>query len=797
MQVSQILEIDTHAVIGGGVAQSFGMADSPEFFRVLSSTLYRDKKRAMIREVICNGWDAHIKAGCTDRHLEITLTDDEIVFKDFGPGIPADLIVPIYCVYGASTKVKDEKATGGFGLGSKSPFAYTDHFTVDSRHAGLRNVYALSLGGASTEGRPEIRPMVEDIPTDEHGLTVTIPLRNKDDRHELFQHIRTVAYQGGMLVKVNGQELKRVDYEPARKQGFCTIVDLYSNMHESTVYLLYGTVLYPVTTTDLTIYQAAKRASDLIGEGYKLVLIAPPNSVGVTPSRESLSYTELTTATILRLLKRASNVIESAMPSAGKEVIGRLVEKHGLTSPNEKNIKSVYYPPNSGGLIMTDPKEIAAYSIGRNPDRLPLKQRHKFLCAGLIRKYPEMRAALRRASRLNQSFDEIQQQFDFRRVVKMASRLKLLDDTFAYDNNEEFGGTKRMMSIRAGLNNEGDVIPTIYLAPNRRELTSMIVSSKIDPLDRDKTFYVGMVVGSKPSKDLLQRIEKTAEAFKFEIEAYDFEWEKPKVVRVKKPADLFHNLDDYDHDYKLVEPSLDKPKFFLWASINSGTMKVGLEQHTRMLLKTLYPGTAIVTTKEQFEKLGKAGAVHVLNDVAARLRKLLKSREVQYGFLLSHRKFAPEQTYHGYDWKLGKTANTLANMNIEIAKLIFPDRVKLGSKWNEARKLVNILRNFSYANQPGLELVNDQLPAHAVDELEAAARTTFKDMIVPTPERMHDRSSLDYLEMLVDSDWIGVSKPRADQVERLVGVIRYLQRFGSKSKLTSRNNAANTIKEAA
>ncbi|QIG75692.1 rIIA protector from prophage-induced early lysis protein [Rhizobium phage RHph_Y2_17_1] len=795
MLVSHVKEIDTHAVIGGGVARSFGMADSPEFFGVLSTALYRDGMRAMIREVICNGWDSHIKAGRTDKHVEITLTDDEIIFKDFGHGIPDELIVPVYCVYGASTKVKDENQTGGFGLGSKSPFAYTDHFTVDSRHAGLRNVYALSKGGASTEGRPEVRPMVENLPTDESGITVTIPLRNKEDRYELQRHIREVAYQGGMLVKLNGAEQERVDYQPARNQGFCAIRDRFGGMHESAVYLLYGTVLYPVTTTDREIYMAAKEASELIGDDFKLILIARPNTIGVTPSRESLNYTELTMATVLTLLKRATKAIKSAMPGAGKSFMMDLAINHDLTSAQEKQVKTCF-PKGFTGLIQIDPRDIARHAVHKKPDRIDFQTRQKFLYDGLIKKHHDMRAVLRKAQHDGIAFERVRQRYDFRRVTKFASKLKLLDGAMIYDNNEEFGRDKRLTSLREGLNNEGAIEPIIFVAPNRRELTSMIVGSKADPLDRDKTFYVGLVVGSKPSKDLLNRITEAADAFKYEVESYDFEWVKPKVVRVKKQAGMkFHDLDYYEGDYRLVEPTLDKPKFFMWSSINSGSMKVGIDQHTRQILKSLYPGTAIVTTKDQFEKIGKIGATHVLNDVAARLRKLLKSREVQYGFLLTDRKFAPDKTYHGHEWKLGKTANTLANMHIEIAKLLFPDRVKLGSKWDEAKKLVHILRHFS-TDQPGVELVDNQLPYHAVDELEAEARETFKDMIVPTPDFINDRSSLDYLEMMVDSRWIGDVRPRADQVERLVGVIRYLQRFGSKSKLTSSNSNV-TLKEAA
>jgi hypothetical protein len=734
-------------------------------------------------------------AGCTDKHIDITLTDDEIIFKDFGPGIPDHLIVPIYCVYGASTKVKDANQTGGFGLGSKSPFAYTDHFTVDSRHAGLRNVYALSLGGASTEGRPEIRAMVENIPTDETGLTVTIPLRNKSDRLDLMAHIRAVAYQGGMLVKVNGAPLLSVDYEPARKQGFCTVADQFGGMHESNVYLLSGTVLYPVTTTDLEVYQAAKNAANLVGDGYKLVLIAPPHSVGITPSRESLNYTELTLATVLRLLKRATKSIESAMPGASKKFIARLVKENGLTSANEKQISACSLR-RSEDLLVVDPRQIAEHAFRRKPDRLPINQRRKYLFDGLIKKHRDMRATLRKIHHTGGDFDYAQQIYDFRRFVKFAAKLKLLDSAMVYDNNEEFRGSKRLADLREGLCGEGVIEPVIFVAPNKRELTSMIIGSKSDPLDRDENFYVGLVVGTKPSKELLQRIEKMAETFKFEVESYDFDWEKPKVVRVKKvDAEKYHNLDDYMDNHRCQTPELENPKFFMRASTHSNMMRVGIDDYSvRYLLKELYPGVAIITTTAQEEKLRKAGAVNIIEEVARRLSKMVKSREVQYGYMIDYKLFV--ERHDRYDESVGKVALDLAKMHVDVAKLIFPDRVKLGENWKLARQLIQIINNFPIGHQNYEALKGVGYPTEVVQSLGLNAHKTFGHLIV---SRKDCAAKLGYLSILVDSAWVSESGSLpASNRERLLGVIRFLQRSGSKSKLTSRNdNAANTIKEAA
>lgn len=129
MLVADTNEVATSATLGGKETIAFGISDDPAFFHVLSTSLYNNPTLAVVRETICNSWDAHIEAGKTDTPIRITIdTDNFITFRDFGNGIPDELIGSIYGVYGASTKKSNSSVTGGFGLGCKSPFAYTDSF---------------------------------------------------------------------------------------------------------------------------------------------------------------------------------------------------------------------------------------------------------------------------------------------------------------------------------------------------------------------------------------------------------------------------------------------------------------------------------------------------------------------------------------------------------------------------------------------------------------------------------------------------------------------------------------------
>ena len=175
MRVSQANDHVTHAVVGGGEAETFEIAQTAEFFQILSSTLYSDKMLAVVREVLCNAWDAHIEAGKTDIPVKVTLTAQKLSIQDFGDGIAKDMMSQRYATYGGSTKARNDKVTGGFGLGCKAPFAYTDHFEVTSCFKHEKTIYQLALSSAEVGGKPSILPLMT-IPTTETGLTVSIDL---------------------------------------------------------------------------------------------------------------------------------------------------------------------------------------------------------------------------------------------------------------------------------------------------------------------------------------------------------------------------------------------------------------------------------------------------------------------------------------------------------------------------------------------------------------------------------------------------------------------------------------------
>lgn len=407
MEVTHLEQFDTHAVIGGAKAQAFRMAETAEFFTVLSDTLYSNKKLAVVREVICNAWDAHIKAGKKDMPVRITLNDKELVIEDQGPGIPEDAIVDIYCTYGKSTKVQDDDQTGGFGLGSKAPFAYTSHFTVTNRHRGFRTIYAVSRGSTQTGGKPDIRQMVR-VPDDTTGVTVTIPLVSDSDRRDFEALVKTVVKQGDINATLNGEKLGILDLSLTDKIGFTLA---YCALQGGRFFVRYGSVIYPIDMThqDLKHLDPLRVFSSSSCRGVQMIFRAPPNSIGVTPSRESLSYTERTIDTIKALMTEAE-VYLAKFRNTGqiirneRQAGARIRDLYDLFRVAES---SGFYDVVSGSTCGTE-DEIGEFLMRANVISASKKDRiiakiQGFLAADMPREFATKKGEVRRALRLIKS----------------------------------------------------------------------------------------------------------------------------------------------------------------------------------------------------------------------------------------------------------------------------------------------------------------------------------------------------------------------------------------------------------
>lgn len=373
MQVSHKEDHVTHAVIGGGEQINFGISESAEFFHILSSTLYSDQILAVVRETLCNAWDAHIDAGRTDTPIEITLVEGKFTIKDFGLGIAKDMMGPIYAVYGGSTKKNNGKATGGFGLGCKSPFAYTDHFDVTSCHGGIKTIYNLSKSSGEMGGKPGIKTIVS-VPTEETGLTVGINIKDRVDQQRFMVLIKRIVQNAEILATLNGEPMNTYAFSAA-VNGFAMVAGNLLEQH-SMLCIRYGNVIYPVErhVAFSEMYDEAGQLMQHLSHrvSLQLVLQAPPHSISVTPSRESLSMQDKTIATVVELLSKFlrhhhSGFQKECLMLVRKktdELIAKKVPDKLLSKPYENNLMSLDVHGRKSVSFITDTRTAAASSMG-------------------------------------------------------------------------------------------------------------------------------------------------------------------------------------------------------------------------------------------------------------------------------------------------------------------------------------------------------------------------------------------------------------------------------------------------
>lgn len=166
---------------GGMEEEFFSIEDQGMIFDILRNKMYSNPILAIAREISSNARDAHREVGTPDVPIHIHLpTNIEPYYKikDFGPGISPERMSNVFIRYTASTKRVDNLQTGGFGLGAKTPFSYSDTFTIVTNVNGIKYNYACYID----ETKVGKLTLLSEATTDEpNGTEIIIPVSNTRD----------------------------------------------------------------------------------------------------------------------------------------------------------------------------------------------------------------------------------------------------------------------------------------------------------------------------------------------------------------------------------------------------------------------------------------------------------------------------------------------------------------------------------------------------------------------------------------------------------------------------------------
>ncbi len=267
--------------------------------------LYEDPIGSIVREITSNCVDAHrerdlkmlnrrgleqsddLKYFSTRNSVEIAYITsnpligikDAIIFKDFGVGLSEERVKEIFTVFGSSTKRDDNIEIGGFGLGAKSVFAYTNTFFVETFHNGRQRIYILSRGADV----PTMDLVFEGKTKELNGTHVIVPLKRSEDRSKFLNAINNQLTYFPQIVYTGFDGTGTIRTPTILLETDDFLIDKNTN----DVGILIGNVQYPVNQSLL--YEKAK-VPNYVGLKYKF----PIGVLDLVPSRETIRYTENT-----------------------------------------------------------------------------------------------------------------------------------------------------------------------------------------------------------------------------------------------------------------------------------------------------------------------------------------------------------------------------------------------------------------------------------------------------------------------------------------------------------------------
>lgn len=530
-----IITTEKETILGNGSkSKAFSITASPKVFKILSSDLYTNKIRAVVRELITNMIDAHALNGNPEKFIIQVpgRLDPRFVCRDFGPGmsdfdIQGDDNSPgLYNSYFSSSKAESNDFIGGFGLGSKSPFSYTDTFSITSYHKGEIRGYVAYMDGDG----PQIKPtFVKEMgPDDKTGIEIVVPVEEKDFRNFAYE-VSYIMRPFKDLAIINGLD-REIDYFPDFDDYYGVNPERYWP-DRGGLYAIYGGIVYPI--------DGVIRDRNWLSIRNEVNYIKfPMGSLDIAPSREALSLDDRTRKNIIERVKELNEKAfnedvkrfkESTSPrhtyreltkmgySARDYMISNSV-KFTTKNLSYKKMQSMFEPDSklcNAGVV---------YEVNLDPRLKRIRQSHE--TSAVASSY---RLFGINTTKINIVIDNIKNRVNIVRGLARA-----LDDS-EFNNTLNIHHNERLLFINPEVESQIDLLPDI-MAMFESDEVNIHYLSEIEALVKS---YIPKVVKSKAPRP------KAATAFKFEIK--DGRWEKEELFTLTSEADEITGYVAYMH----------------------------------------------------------------------------------------------------------------------------------------------------------------------------------------------------------------------------------------------------------
>ena len=289
---------------------------------ILRSRMYKNPIASICREISSNARDANREAK-NKNPITIRFEDNElfesnssVVFQDEGVGISPDRMQDVFMNYGSSTKRDTNKQTGGFGLGAKTPFSYTDGYSIVTRFDGKEYTYLTAIENGK-EGKMFLVDQKDT--TDRNGTQIIIPIQD-DDRNKFEKECyRATAFWDVKPIYENfnsEQNFKQI-YSYNNSKIFIDDKTQYSynNILNSNIYMLLDGIVYDIDTNII-------KCNNYFGSTDKPVIVLlgfKTGELNISANRESVQYDQPT----IRKIQSVVDDLTGHMSSTIDDVINQ------------------------------------------------------------------------------------------------------------------------------------------------------------------------------------------------------------------------------------------------------------------------------------------------------------------------------------------------------------------------------------------------------------------------------------------------------------------------------------------
>ncbi len=362
----------------------FKIADNSVAFKTLRKYIYSNPIRTICREVPSNARDAHREVGKSDLPIEIKLPNDldpTFWVRDYGPGITPDRMENVFIVFFASTKRQDNKQTGGFGLGAKSPLAYSDSFNIetitpDENGQMIKRSYCAFID-ESEKGSMAL--LGEELTDEPQGTKISLPVKSNDFYRFESEILESLYYWTPrpliMGREANVWEAKSEEFKDFSGIGKHCIWEMNTYSHPKSKIILDG-ISYSLSEKDIVEdWDSLDKdfQSFIENSGFKFIFDC--GALSVTANRESIEYNTNSRTKLYETIKEIYDFIcgnlQSQLDSCADWQTA-LVKYTELRKGSIAFMLKGGWKWNGEPLIYDVPCEgtTACYNIGRNDGRL-------------------------------------------------------------------------------------------------------------------------------------------------------------------------------------------------------------------------------------------------------------------------------------------------------------------------------------------------------------------------------------------------------------------------------------------